>query len=140
MNSRAKSIGMTRTTYASASGLDDVRNRSTALDQARLARVALRNPTVRRIVETRSYRTRWAAPTYAKVWINHNKMLGTTPGVFGLKTGWTTRAGGCLIIAEHRNGHDVIAVLLGSSSIWTDMSALLDRAQAAEAAPLARRG
>jgi serine-type D-Ala-D-Ala carboxypeptidase (penicillin-binding protein 5/6) len=135
MNSRASSIGMTRTTYASASGLDDLHNRSTALDQARLARSALDNPTVSRIVDTRTYRTRWARPTYAKVWVNHNKMLGTTPGVFGVKTGWTTRAGGCLMIAEHRNGRDVIAVLLDSASIWTDMSTLLDRAFAVEAAP-----
>ena len=39
---------MTSTTYASASGLDDVHNLSTALDQALLARAALRNPIVRR--------------------------------------------------------------------------------------------
>ena len=76
---------MTSTTYASPSGLDDTHNLSTALDQARLARYALANPTLRRIVGTREYRTRWSAPTYAKVWVNHNKMLGTTPGVFGLK-------------------------------------------------------
>ena len=134
MNSRARSLGMTRTTYASASGLDDVHNRSTALDQARLARFALTDKWVRKIVDTRVYTTKWAAPTYAKEWVNHNKMLGATPGVFGVKTGWTTLAGGCLIIAEHRNGHDVIGVLLGSNSIWSDMGVLLDRAFAAERA------
>ena len=79
MNARAHSIGMGRTTYASPSGLDDTRNLSTAIDQARLARVALANPTLARIARTREYRTRWAAPTYAKLWVNHNKMLGATP-------------------------------------------------------------
>ena len=43
---------MTSTTYASASGLDDARNLSTALDQAMLARAALRNPTFAQIVST----------------------------------------------------------------------------------------
>ena len=40
---------------------------------------------------------------------------------------------GCLIVAQHRGGRDVIGVVLGSRSIWADMTALLDRAFAAEA-------
>ena len=132
MNARAHSIGMGRTTYASPSGLDDTRNLSTAIDQARLARVALANPTLARIARTREYRTRWAAPTYAKLWVNHNKMLGANPGVIGLKTGWTTKAGGCLIIAEVRGSRMVIGVVLHSASIWTDMQTLLDRAFAVD--------
>jgi D-alanyl-D-alanine carboxypeptidase len=127
-NAKARALGMTDTTYASASGLDDVDNLSTALDQAVLARVALRNPTFARIVATRLHRTRWAAPTYAKVWVNHNKMLGTTPGTYGVKTGWTSRAGGCLIVALRRGQRAVIGVLLDSPSIWSDMGALMDAA------------
>ena len=128
MNARARSFGMLDTTYASAAGLEDQANLSTALDQARLARFALGNPLFARIVSTRSYRTRWSAPTYAKVWVNHNKMLSWAPGTYGVKTGWTTRAGGCLVIAQRRGDRSVIAVVLGSPSIWTDMATLLDRA------------
>jgi len=93
---------MTSATYASASGLDDVRNLSTTLDQAVLARVALQNPLFAKIVSSRSHRTKWAAPTHAKRWVDHNKMLGTTPGTYGVKTDWTTRAGGCLVVAVRR--------------------------------------
>ena len=128
MNARARSLGMARTTYASAAGLEDAANLSTALDQARLARAALRNPLFARIVSTRAHRTRWAAPTYAKVWVNHNRMLSWAPGTYGVKTGWTTRAGGCLAIAQRRGNRSVIAVVLGSPSIWSDMATLLDRA------------
>ena len=128
MNARARSLGMYRTTYASAAGLEDVTNLSTALDQARLARAALRNPLFAKIVSTRSRRTRWAAPTYAKVWVNHNRMLSWVPGTYGVKTGWTSKAGGCLVIAQRRGGRSVIAVVLGSPSIWSDMATLLDRA------------
>ena len=101
-NARARALGMSSTTYASASGLDDVRNLSTALDQAMLARAALQNPTFAKFVSTRTKWTKWAAPTRAKLWVNHNKMLGTTPGTYGVKTGWTTRAGGCLVVAVRR--------------------------------------
>ena len=124
-NARAQQLGMTSTTYSSASGLDDANNLSTALDQAILARAALQNPTFATMVATRSHWTRWAAPTRAKLWVNHNKMLATTPGTYGVKTGWTTRAGGCLISAVRRGGRSVIGVVLGSPSIWSDMQALL---------------
>jgi D-alanyl-D-alanine carboxypeptidase (penicillin-binding protein 5/6) len=125
-NQKARALGMASTTYTSASGLDDTRNLSTALDQAVLARAALRNPTFARIVGTRSHWTRWASPTRAKLWVNHNKMLATTPGTYGVKTGWTSRAGGCLIVAVRRGNRDVIGVILDSPSIWSDMAALLD--------------
>jgi serine-type D-Ala-D-Ala carboxypeptidase (penicillin-binding protein 5/6) len=124
-NERARALGMTSTTYASASGLDDTHNLSTALDQAILARAALQNPTFARFVDTRTHWTRWAAPTRAKLWVNHNKMLGTTPGTYGVKTGWTTKAGGCLIVAVRRGDAAVIGVVLDSPSIWTDMQALV---------------
>jgi D-alanyl-D-alanine carboxypeptidase len=125
MNAKARTIGMSRTTYASSSGLDDVHNLSTALDQARLARVALQNRTFAAIVDTARYVTKWAAPTYSKIWVNHNKMLTAAPGTYGVKTGWTTLAGGCLIIAQRRGGRSVIGVLLDSESIWSDMRRLL---------------
>lgn len=125
-NAKAGALGMSSTTYASASGLDDVRNLSTALDQATLARAALQNPTFTKFVSTRTKWTKWAAPTRAKLWVNHNKMLGTTPGTYGVKTGWTTRAGGCLVVAVRRGDRSVIGVVLASPSIWSDMSALLD--------------
>ena len=125
-NRKARALGMTSTTYASASGLDDVRNLSTALDQAVLARAALQNPLFAKIVSTRTHWTKWSAPTRAKLWVNHNKMLGTTPGTYGVKTGWTTRAGGCLVVAVRRGDRSVIGVVLASPSIWSDMTALLD--------------
>ena len=62
MNAKARSLGMVHTTYASASGLNDTSNLSTALDQATLARAALTNSTFARIVATRVHRTSWPAP------------------------------------------------------------------------------
>jgi len=131
MNARARRLGMQETTYASASGLDDRKNRSTALDQAQLARAALRNPTFAQIVSTRKVLTKWAAPTYAKEWVNHNRMLATYPGTYGVKTGWTSKAGGCLAIAVRRGDRSVVAVILGSKAIWTDMPRVVEKGFAA---------
>lgn len=128
MNERARGIGMRSTVYASASGLEDARNRSTAYDQALLARAALGNGTFAEIVSTVRHVTRWAAPTIAKEWINHNRMLRTYPGTYGIKTGWTTRARACVAVAVRRGDRSVIVVVLGSKNLWADTPALVDRA------------
>jgi serine-type D-Ala-D-Ala carboxypeptidase (penicillin-binding protein 5/6) len=128
MNDRARRIGMRETVYASASGLDDAHNVSTAYDQALLARAALLNPTFRRVVGTRSYFTRWSAPTLAKEWVNHNKMLFTTPGTYGVKTGWTSRAGACVAVAVRRGDRAVVVVVLDSKRLWPDTELLVGRA------------
>jgi D-alanyl-D-alanine carboxypeptidase len=128
MNLRAEELGLTETRYASASGLEDLKNTSTALDQALLLRAALENPTFARTVKTWRIRIPWEAPTGAKIYENHNKMLRTYAGTYGGKTGWTTRAKGCLAVAVERNGQRVIAVVLGANDIWSDMPKLVDQA------------
>ena len=128
MNARARELGMTSTRYHSASGLEDERNYSTAADQALLAREALANRTFAQIVGTKRKLVEWPPPTYAKEWVNHNKLLFTYEGAYGVKTGYTHRAGACLIAAARRDGADVIAVVLGSHNIWADMPRLLDEA------------
>ena len=65
-------------------------------------------------------------PDARQAWVDHNSLLGTTPGTYGVKTGWTTRAGGCLVVAVRRGERSVIGVVLASPSIWSDMAALLD--------------
>jgi len=85
MNLRADELGLSETHYASASGLEDLRNTSTALDQALLLRSALENPTFARTVKTWRIRIPWEAPTGAKIYENHNKMLRTyTYSDFGI--------------------------------------------------------
>ena len=128
MNERADALGMTDTVYHSASGLEDETNLSSARDQAILARDALGNRTFARIVRTRRRVVDWPPPTYSKEWINHNRLLGSYEGAYGVKTGYTRKAGACLLAAARRDGHSVIAVVLNSRNIWRDMPILLDEA------------
>jgi D-alanyl-D-alanine carboxypeptidase (penicillin-binding protein 5/6) len=128
MNARARRLGMSDTHYRSASGLDDKSNYSSARDQALLAQTAMENRRFARIVGTWKKTVKWPPPTFEKVWVNHNLLLNSYPGTIGVKTGFTRSAGNCLAVAVRRNGHTVIAVVLGSRSIWFDMPRLVDRA------------
>lgn len=126
MNERAAALGMLRTTYASASGLDDEQNRSSAFDQALLAREALGNRTLAKMVATARRTVVWPPPTYEKEWVNHNIMLETYRGAYGVKTGYTSAAGACLMFAAERDGHHLIGVALGSENIWRDMKRIMN--------------
>jgi D-alanyl-D-alanine carboxypeptidase len=60
---------------------------------------------------------------------NHNKLLGNVEGLDGIKTGFTNDSGFTLTASAIRNGHRLIAVVLGSPSSWQrnrDITALLN--------------
>ena len=126
MNGAAADLRLGDTHYASANGLDDARNRSSANDQAIVAWYALGDPTFRKIVGTKLKRVPWAAPVHLKEYRNHNRMLFGYRGTYGVKTGFTTKAGACLVVAVRRGNRNVLGVLLGSKNIWTDMPRLID--------------
>ncbi len=57
---------------------------------------------------------------------NLNELIRKYPGATGLKTGWTGRAGGCLIATATREGQHLMVIVLGSPSIFGEAAALLD--------------
>ena len=77
-------------------------------------------------MSTRVKRVPWAAPVHVKEYRNHNRMLFGYKGTYGVKTGFTTAAGACLVVAVRRGNRNVLGVLLGSKNIWTDMPRLID--------------
>jgi D-alanyl-D-alanine carboxypeptidase (penicillin-binding protein 5/6) len=68
----------------------------------------------------------WSAPTFEKIYVNKNHLLKAFPGADGVKTGWTTLAGHCLVASATRNGLQLIAVVLHSSDPVIDARSLLD--------------
>jgi serine-type D-Ala-D-Ala carboxypeptidase (penicillin-binding protein 5/6) len=93
MNAAAKDLGMSSTTYTDPSGFDKA-TVSTAADQLKLARVALRDPTFAAIVAEPSARL----PVVGRA-VNSNHLVGTD-GFVGVKTGSDEVAGGCLVFAR----------------------------------------
>jgi serine-type D-Ala-D-Ala carboxypeptidase (penicillin-binding protein 5/6) len=126
MNDEARRLGLQDTHFRSPSGVVDMDNYSTAWDLAALTRVALRDARFRAIVRTRRRAVSWSAPTFAKMYLNKNLLLGRYPGANGVKTGYTTKAGHCLVASATRNGRTLVAVVLHSRDMYSDAKRLLD--------------
>ena len=126
MNVEARILGLHDTHFVSPSGVVDVGNYSSAWDLAALTRVALRNARFRSIVRTKVKHVAWTAPTYSKIYVNNNRLLGSYQGANGVKTGYTHKAGPCLVASATRGGTTLIAVVLDSPDMYTDAKRLLD--------------
>ena len=126
MNAEAERLGLHDTHFSTPSGVKDADNYSSAWDLAALTRVAMRSPRFRAIVRTRVKHVKWNAPTYAKIYVNNNRLLGMYPGANGVKTGYTHKSGPCLVAAATRGGRSLIAVVLDSPDMYSDAKRLLD--------------
>ena len=120
MNRRARQLGMDRSHFVNASGLNADGHYSTARDLARLAAACLENETVAAICASRS------AAFGARTFTNHNRLLEQYEGCVGMKTGYTQRAGRTLVSAATRDGQTLVAVTLNDPEDWRDHAALLD--------------
>jgi D-alanyl-D-alanine carboxypeptidase (penicillin-binding protein 5/6) len=109
MNEEAQRLGLRDTHFTRPDGLDAPGHLSSARDVLRLARVVMHDRDIRAIVAERS-------DTIAGGRILHtwNDLLGTFPGLIGVKTGHTGGAGWCEVAAVRRTGYTIYAVILGS--------------------------
>ena len=126
MNEKAQALGMQDTHFATVSGLDADDHYSTAYDMALLTAYALENPAFRAICSQTSARVEYGNPPYARTLRNHNRLLESYPGAFGVKTGYTKKSGRCLVSAAERDGVTLIAVTLHAPDDWQDHEKLLD--------------
>lgn len=108
MNKKAESLGASGSNFVTPHGLDAANQYSTAYDVAIITRYALKNPVFAEIVSTASAHI----PGYSLY--NTNELLGAYPGVDGVKTGYTGKAGRCLVTTIQKDGMRVISVVLGS--------------------------
>ena len=120
MNEKAAALGMTHTSFANPSGLDEQGHYSCALDMARLAAYAMQEPTFARIASTRT------AAVGSRTMTNHNKLLASYTDCIGGKTGYTGGAGRTLVTCAERDGLRLITVTLCDGNDWADHAALYD--------------
>ena len=127
MNLRAAELGMENTHFVTPSGLDDEAHYSTAADMAKLMAAALQNDSFRKMTAQTSMTVRFIEPEGKKVvYPNHNRLLSMYGDCIGGKTGYTQRAGRCLVTAAKRGGMTLIAVTLDDPDDWNDHMALYD--------------
>ncbi len=129
MNAEAAKLGMGCTRYSSPSGYVDQGNYSCAADLAVLAHVDLEQPRIASVVHT--YAAVLPFPIKGgKLYLYNNNplLIYGYPGVTGLKTGYTTAAGKCLVVTAERHGVRLGVVVLNSPDPAIQASELLNSA------------
>jgi len=111
MTRRARSIGMSRSTFVNASGLPDVEQVTTARDLVTLGR-AIQD----RFPRYYPYFGRRSFAYDGRVYPTHNKLLGRVEGVDGIKTGFTRMSGFNLLTSAKMDGRHIVAAVLGGKS------------------------
>lgn len=128
MNRRAQQLGMQHTHFSNACGHDAADHYSTAHDLALLAEAALQQAVIMNLVARESMQISNAEGSKRYTLHNKNALIGRYPGARGLKTGFTPKAGKCLIAYAERNSTRVLLVLLHGGDRWWDTVDLLDLA------------
>lgn len=128
MTERARELGLEGFAFKNPHGLDQDGHVGSALDLARLSAYALRNPLFRRFSEATHATMPYPVKQSVREINTHNYFLTSYPGATGVKTGWTDRAGYCLVSSAKDEGQEVVGVILGAENrgvLWSDMSALI---------------
>ncbi|HXD43876.1 MAG TPA: D-alanyl-D-alanine carboxypeptidase family protein [Pseudolabrys sp.] len=125
MNANAKKLGMTQSNFVNPNGLPADNHVTSARDLGILARAL--------ITEFPQYDSYWHIHSIRygnRIIHNYNKLLDRYPGADGMKTGFICASGYNLVASATRNGHRLIAVILGawSGAVRTQQAAeLLER-------------
>ncbi len=116
MNSRARSMGLHCTHFTTVSGIVDQGNHSCTADLALLAHAVLEQPVLAPIVASSSVVLPFPIKGGKLYLYNNNPLLRLGyPGTDGVKTGFTTLAGSCLVAAARRGREWLGVVLLHSA-------------------------
>jgi D-alanyl-D-alanine carboxypeptidase (penicillin-binding protein 5/6) len=132
MNQVAADLGAEDTTAKTPSGLDAAGQVTTAYDLALIARAALDDPLVSKVMATTNYKFpaegRAIGAGRKRFDIqNHNKLLGYYPGATGGKTGFTQAARQSFVGSAERGGKRYVVTLLhGEGRPWQQTGELLD--------------
>lgn len=120
MNQKAAQIGMKSTNFVTPSGLHHENHYSTAYDMAILGAFTLKNADFVEISSKPKYTIRYGEPEVTRTFSNHNRLVREVEGCIGIKTGFTKKAGRCLVSAVKRNGRTLVCVTLSAPNDWRD--------------------
>lgn len=126
MNETARLFDAKNSHFENPSGLPQDNHYVTALDMAKITAEALENPDFREIVSTKTtdISNNGQGRRYLK---NHNKLLWRYENSFGVKTGFTKRAGRTLVTAASKDGRELVCVTLNAPDDWNDHISLYEK-------------
>jgi D-alanyl-D-alanine carboxypeptidase len=125
MNRKAAALRLSATHYMTPYGLDRPGHQTSARDLARLWEVAMRRADFRALVAMKAAHIP-GVPLSLRRFVTTNQLLGSYRWTVGGKTGFTNRAGRCLVASASRGGRRLVAVALGSPNAFPDVQALFD--------------
>jgi serine-type D-Ala-D-Ala carboxypeptidase (penicillin-binding protein 5/6) len=125
MNDKAATLGLADTHFKNGCGFDNPDHYSTAEDLAALSVIALDQPIFRQLVREERAIITPVRGHRAYTLHNTNRLLGRIPGIEGIKTGFTSKAGRCLIAKVSQNGSDLLLVILNSKRRWNTAKSLI---------------
>ena len=128
MNNTAKKIGAYNSNFVNPHGLHDDNHYTTAYDLALISCYAMKNSAFREIVSTKKTTISNTITNNNRYLVNKNKMLNEFPGSTGIKTGYTKKAGRCLVSSCERNGIEFICVVLNCGPMFEVSKQLLSNA------------
>ncbi len=118
MNEYASEIGVINTHFKTPHGLDKEEHYSTAYDLAVLTSIAKNNALFNEIVSSKD--VDGSQNGFTRSYHNINKILWKIPDANGVKTGYTGKAGKCLVTSTKVQGNDVIIVVLNCPRRWEE--------------------
>ncbi|MCY6484638.1 D-alanyl-D-alanine carboxypeptidase [Clostridium aestuarii] len=163
MNARIKKLGLKNSHFVTANGLDSniPDHYTSAYDLSVIAREAYKNPWVKEVMQTKKTRIETSKGVIAyienrnklvgkkidtayadKIGINLNQLPASNAVCIGGKTGYTSKAGRCLVTFFEKDGRVLAGVVMKSiydakdSYVFNDMSKIINWSYAAERTPL----
>lgn len=124
MNERAEKLGLINTHFVTPNGLHDEEHYTTAFELALIGAEALKNPVFREIVSTKYYTIKSNIRDISIK--NKNTMLWDYSGCIGVKTGYTSQAGRCLLFAAERDGLTLVGCVLCCTPMFYVAPQMLD--------------
>jgi D-alanyl-D-alanine carboxypeptidase (penicillin-binding protein 5/6) len=129
MNERTRTLGLKNTHFSNACGFDAPGHYSTAADLAKVTKQALQVPAISMMVRTVT-RNIASVDGARKISLHSTNELLLDPDVTGVKTGYTSKAGRCLIASMFKDGHQLLLVGLNVRDRWEQAPRLLRYGQA----------
>ena len=126
MNDYALKCGATNTKFINPHGLHEENHYTTAQDLAKITVKAMKNPQFLEIVSTKSVEIEELTSNTKRTFINKNKILRLYNGGTGVKTGFTKKAGRCLVSSAEKNDMRLVCVVLNSPQMFERSMELMD--------------
>ena len=139
MNEKASELGLKNTHFVNPNGTEDENHYSSARDLAIIAREAMKNDIFREVVGRKEYDLPATNMRKKEEWkLGHlsytNQLLNSRSSYYsqvtGIKTGYTDKAGKCLVSsAINPEGMELIAVVLGAKNdqvLYSESQSLLE--------------